>query len=48
MSSEPWYSVGPHDVFPEEFGTFLLGDPEQLVPAEGGEDFLPVAIRGFA
>ena len=27
MASEPWYSVGPHDVFPEEFGTFLLGDP---------------------
>jgi isocitrate dehydrogenase kinase/phosphatase len=27
MSAEPWYSVGPHDVFPEEFGTFLLGSP---------------------
>ena len=27
MSAEPWYAVGPHDVFPEEFGTFLLGDP---------------------
>jgi isocitrate dehydrogenase kinase/phosphatase len=27
MSAEPWYTVGPHDVFPEEFGTFLLGDP---------------------
>ncbi|HPU51529.1 MAG TPA: bifunctional isocitrate dehydrogenase kinase/phosphatase [Burkholderiaceae bacterium] len=27
MSSEPWYNVGPHDVFPEEFGTFLLGNP---------------------
>jgi len=26
MSSEPWYTVGPTDVFPEEFGTFLLGD----------------------
>ena len=26
MSSEPWYSVGPKDVFPEEFGHFLLGD----------------------
>ena len=25
MSSEPWYSVGPRDVFPEEFATFLLG-----------------------
>jgi isocitrate dehydrogenase kinase/phosphatase len=27
MASEPWYTVGPNDVFPEEFGTFLLGDP---------------------
>ncbi|MEF9943666.1 MAG: isocitrate dehydrogenase kinase/phosphatase-domain containing protein, partial [Burkholderiaceae bacterium] len=26
MSGEPWYSVGRHDVFPEQFGTFLLGD----------------------
>ncbi len=28
MADEPWYAVGPHDVFPEEFGTFLLGNPE--------------------
>ncbi len=27
MSDEPWYSVGPDDVFPEEFETFLLNDP---------------------
>src|SRR5690606_13859060 len=27
MSSEPWYAVGPNDVFPEEFAHFLLGDP---------------------
>ena len=26
MASEPWYPVGRNDVFPEEFGTFLLGD----------------------
>ncbi|MDY0013064.1 MAG: bifunctional isocitrate dehydrogenase kinase/phosphatase [Rhodocyclaceae bacterium] len=25
MYSEPWYSTGPMDVFPEEFATFLLG-----------------------
>ncbi|MEL7122551.1 MAG: bifunctional isocitrate dehydrogenase kinase/phosphatase [Bacteroidota bacterium] len=25
MSSEPWYSVGPNDVFPEEFLKFLIG-----------------------
>jgi isocitrate dehydrogenase kinase/phosphatase len=23
MASEPWFSVGPDDVFPEEFATFL-------------------------
>ncbi len=28
LSSEPWYSVGPHDVFPEEFLTFLTTDPK--------------------
>ncbi len=28
MSGEPWYTVGPHDVFPEEWQTFLLGDPK--------------------
>ncbi len=27
-SGEVWYPVGPHDVFPEEFGTFLLTDPD--------------------
>ena len=27
MSSEAWYSGGPHDIFPEEFATFLLGKP---------------------
>ncbi|HAJ87513.1 MAG TPA: bifunctional isocitrate dehydrogenase kinase/phosphatase, partial [Pseudomonas sp.] len=24
--SEPWYSVGPNDVFPEEFPRFLFAD----------------------
>ncbi len=28
MASEPWYTVGPNDVFPEEFETFLLGQPK--------------------
>lgn len=27
LSAEPWYSVGPHDVFPEEFETFLFNSP---------------------
>jgi isocitrate dehydrogenase kinase/phosphatase len=25
MSSEPWYSIGANDVFPEEFRKFLFG-----------------------
>jgi isocitrate dehydrogenase kinase/phosphatase len=27
MAAEPWYPIGKHDIFPETFGTFLLGDP---------------------
>jgi len=26
MSAEPWYSVAPNDIFPEEFSRFLLGN----------------------
>ena len=26
LSGEIWYAVGPHDVFPETFGPFLLGN----------------------
>ena len=34
MSAEPWYGIGEHDVFPEEFGPFL-------VPAGAlGDEFL--------
>ena len=32
MASEPWYPVGPRDVFPEEFGTFLLGNAKVRGP----------------
>ena len=28
MASEPWYAIGPNDVFPEEFATFLLGNAQ--------------------
>jgi isocitrate dehydrogenase kinase/phosphatase len=28
MSSDVWYPVGPHDIFPEEFETFLLTHPK--------------------
>jgi isocitrate dehydrogenase kinase/phosphatase len=27
LSGEVWYAVGKHDVFPETFGPFLLGNP---------------------
>ncbi|MBV1906214.1 MAG: bifunctional isocitrate dehydrogenase kinase/phosphatase [Pseudomonadales bacterium] len=28
MSAEPWYTVNPRDVFPEEFATFLFARPK--------------------
>jgi isocitrate dehydrogenase kinase/phosphatase len=28
FADEPWYPVGPHDVFPEEWETFVLGNSE--------------------
>ena len=32
LSGEPWYGVVRNDVFPEEFATFLLGDPRVREP----------------
>ena len=32
MASEPWYSIGRMDVFPEEFGSFLLSIPRVREP----------------
>jgi isocitrate dehydrogenase kinase/phosphatase len=29
FSAEPWYSVGPDDVFPEQFPVFLFHEPNQ-------------------
>jgi isocitrate dehydrogenase kinase/phosphatase len=28
MAAEPWYSVGPHDVFPEQFTTFITPEAD--------------------
>ncbi len=28
MSATPWYSIGPNDVFPEEFSLFFSGNPK--------------------
>ncbi|RCX08140.1 bifunctional isocitrate dehydrogenase kinase/phosphatase [Extensimonas vulgaris] len=45
MSGEVWYSVGPHDVFPETFGPFLLGnDAVREVFLRHHADLLDVAF----
>ena len=43
MAAEPWYSVGPNDVFPEEFRRFLFGRPsiKRLFTSIHGELFDP-------
>ncbi len=43
MAAEPWYSVGPNDVFPEEFRTFLWIPPElkDVFEAHHGDLFTP-------
>ena len=28
IANEPWYSVGPFDIFPQEFSHFMLGQPQ--------------------
>jgi isocitrate dehydrogenase kinase/phosphatase len=28
LAAEPWYTVGPHDIFPEEFSHFWFGTPQ--------------------
>jgi isocitrate dehydrogenase kinase/phosphatase len=40
MSGEPWYTVGPHDIFPETYDTFLLGDPRVRRVHETSRRFL--------
>ena len=45
MSGEIWYRVGPHDVFPETFGPFLLGNPAvRKVFMQHHADLLEVAF----
>ena len=45
MSGEIWYRVGPHDVFPETFGPFLLGNPAvRKVFMQHHADLLDVAF----
>jgi len=56
MASEVWYPVGPNDVFPEEFATFLLTDGAvradflkrhaDLLEAEGWQAIQATLARG--
>jgi isocitrate dehydrogenase kinase/phosphatase len=54
MAAEPWYPVGPNDVFPEEFAPFLLGDPkvrDAFMPRHAAlldADFWNAAKEGIA
>ena len=45
MSAEPWFSVGPHDVFPQEFATFfgVHGELRQAFLARHADVFDPAA-----
>ncbi|MGM3174370.1 bifunctional isocitrate dehydrogenase kinase/phosphatase [Dickeya lacustris] len=49
MAAEPWYSVGPNDVFPQEFRQFLCSDPkvQALFEALHGELFQADYWRGL-
>jgi isocitrate dehydrogenase kinase/phosphatase len=43
MASEPWYSIGEFDAFPEEFASFITGNPahRRLITERFGELFDP-------
>lgn len=43
MASEPWFSVGEHDVFPEEFAPFLGLSPQLLDVFQGAHGDLLTA-----
>jgi isocitrate dehydrogenase kinase/phosphatase len=49
MAAEPWYTVAPNDVFPEEFRRFLFGKPrvKQMFQAMHGELFDPDYWKGL-
>ncbi|NJN51702.1 MAG: bifunctional isocitrate dehydrogenase kinase/phosphatase [Gammaproteobacteria bacterium] len=49
MAGESWYSVGPHDVFPEEFRRFLFAKPsiKQIFTTMHGELFDPEYWRAL-
>jgi isocitrate dehydrogenase kinase/phosphatase len=49
LAAEAWYTVGPNDVFPEEFRRFLFGRPriKQIFTEMHGELFEPTYWRGL-
>lgn len=49
MAAEPWYTVAPNDVFPEEFRRFLFGRAriKQMFEAMHGELFDPAYWQGL-
>jgi isocitrate dehydrogenase kinase/phosphatase len=49
MSAETWYSVGPRDVFPQEFRRFLFGRPgiKRMFSYMHGELFDPEYWKGL-
>ncbi len=49
MAAEPWYAVGPDDVFPEEFRRFLFGRRKikRMFEEMHGELFEPSYWRGL-
>jgi len=49
MAAEPWYTVGPADVFPQEFRRFLFGRPriKQLFTQMHGDLFDPEYWRSL-
>ncbi len=49
LSAEAWYSVGTHDVFPEEFRRFLFGRPgiKRIFSEMHGELFDPQYWKGL-
>ena len=49
MAAEPWYTVAPNDVFPEEFRRFLFGKPhiKKMFEEMHGELFDPAYWRSL-
>ena len=49
MAAEPWYTVAPNDVFPQEFRRFLFGKPQvkQMFLEMHGELFDPEYWQGL-